>query len=177
MPFTRSRTLTCVVALTVVGFSQHSPANPVTCSEKYNQYVQAQVTWQQESAARAVQLLPEHTDRIHLYRDVQLTAIERRKLAVDISLENFPDRVETWGSINRWIELSPEFEAELAKLSPEFEQLTKKYQQQIAHPASENDAAFSQTFRRTVTADADFMQLMDDFNVKSRELNTLACQK
>ncbi|MFY0678215.1 MAG: hypothetical protein JXR18_13105 [Neptuniibacter sp.] len=177
MPFKRSRTLTSVVALSVIGFSQNSLANPVTCSEKYNQYVQAQVTWQQESAARAVQLLPEHTDRIHQYRDVQLTAIERRKLAVDITLDKYPDRVATWGSINRWVELSPEFEAELAQLSPEFQQLTEKYQQQISQPASENDADFSQTFRRTVTADAEFMQLMDDFNVKSRELNNLACQK
>ncbi|MGH1460783.1 MAG: hypothetical protein ACRBB6_01985 [Neptuniibacter sp.] len=177
MPVISSRTLTSVVTLTILGCSQNSLGNPVTCTEKYTQYAQAQITWQKESAARAIQLLPDHTDRIQQYRDVQLTAIKRRKLAVHIALESYPDRAATWGSINQWIELSPEFETELALKSPDFKKLTEQHHEQTSKPASEGDNEFSLTFRKTVLSDPEFMQLMDDFNQNSRELNSLPCEK
>ena len=177
MPVSKLQTLSVTFALTTSGLTNMAFADEVGCNEKYNLYVEAQTNWQNSSAARAGELLPEHKERINQYRDVQLTMIERRKLAVELALKNYPDQVATWGSINRWIELSPEFETKLSNLSPEFQKLTEQYQALISKPASASDDEFSATFRRTAISDPEFMQLMDDFNLKSREINSLSCKK
>jgi hypothetical protein len=177
MPVSKLHTLIAASALITSGLTNMAFADEVRCAEKYNLYAEAQTNWQNNSAARAVELLPEHAERINEYRDVQLTMIKRRKLAVHLALENYPDQVESWGSINRWIELSPELETKLSDLSPEFQKLTEKYQQLISKPASTSDDEFSATFRKTAISDPEFMQLMDDFNLKSREINSLSCKK
>lgn len=177
MPVSKRHTLIAASVLITSGLTNMAFADEVGCAEKYNLYAEAQTNWQNNSAARAIELLPEHAERINEYRDVQLTMIERRKLAVHLALRNYPDQVESWGSINRWIDLSPEFETKLSELSPEFQQITRKYQELISKPASASDNDFSVTFRKTAIADPEFMQLMDDFNLKSREINSLACKK
>lgn len=177
MPVSKFQTLIAASTLMTCGLSNTVFADSIDCTEKYNLYADAQTDWQNNSASRAGELLPEHKERINQYRDVQLIMIERRKLAVHLALEHSPDQVESWGSINRWIELSPEFETKLSELSPEFKQITEKYQTLISKPASATDDEFSATFRRTALADPEFMLLMDDFNLKSREINSLSCKK
>lgn len=169
--------LALILSLTITAIGQSSiiNASPLSCVEKYNLYTQAQIDWQNDSADVAIKLLPDHIERINQYKDVQLIAIERRKLAVSIAFDNFPEKVSHWGSINQWIDLSPELESELIQHSPEFEALTAEYQQLISKPAEGANNDFHQTFRKAVLSDPGFLKLMSDFDAKNREVNSLSC--
>jgi hypothetical protein len=163
------------LTITAIGQSSVINASPLSCVEKYNLYTQAQINWQNDSAEIAIKLLPDHIERINQYKTVQLIAIERRKLAVNIAFDHFPERVSHWGSINQWIDLSPELEAELIQHSPEFETLTAEYNQLISKPAEGANNDFHHTFRKAVLSDPNFLKLMSDFDGRSRELNSLSC--
>ena len=160
-------------------FSCLSPINAwastPTCAEKYEEYTTAQVTWQVESSKIAAELLPEHSKLIYQYRDIQLGAIERRSLAVQITLQNFPGDISTWGGVNQWLNLTPVLEEKLIQFSPEYAEISSKYNDLIAQPTTDNGPEFQKTFQRTVLADIKFMQLMKDFSIKSRELNSQGC--
>lgn len=170
--------LALILSVTITAMGQPSAINasPLSCVEKYNLYTQAQVDWQNNSAEVALKLLPDHIDRINQYKNVQLIAIERRKLAVGIAFDHFPEKISHWGSINQWIDLSPELETDLTQRSPEFEALTAKYQQLISKPAEGANDDFHQIFRKTVLSEPDFLKLMSDFDTRSRELNSLSCE-
>jgi len=177
MPKLKTHVLIAVAAIAASSLTQNSLADVLTCTEKYQQYAQAQTLWQNQSAHRAAQLLPDNAERIYQYRDTQLMGIARRKLAVEVALQNYPEQVASWGSINQWINLTPEFEAKLNRHSPEYQKLSAEYQEQTTQPVTDKDKDFPVIYRKTVLADAEFMQLMKDFNLKSRELNSLNCTK
>ena len=175
MSVQKLKTLIFLATFTTLGFNVNTQAASLSCVEKYNLYTRAQIDWQNDSADVAIKLLPDHIERINQYKNVQLIAIERRKLAVSIALNNFPEKVSHWGSINQWIDLSPELESELIQHSPEFEAVTAEYQQLISKPAEGANNDFHQTFRKAVLSDPDFLKLMSDFDARSRELNSLSC--
>lgn len=155
--------------------STNAWASTPTCAEKYKEYSTAQITWQVESSKIAADLLPEHSKLIYQYRDIQLGAIERRGLAVQIALQNFPDDISTLGGVNQWLNLTPALEEKLIQFSPEYAEISSKYNSLIAQPTADNGPEFQKTFQRTVLADAKFMQLMKDFSIKSRDLNSQRC--
>lgn len=152
-------------------------AETLSCTEKYDLYTQAQIKWQHDSTALGAKLLPEYAERLNQYRDIQLASIERHKHAVHTALKHFPDEVSTWGSINLWLELSPEQEEKLAKHSPEFKKASALYEELIAQPVKNDTEEFQFLFRKTALSSPEFMQLMDDFNTRSRDLNTTPCDK
>lgn len=154
-------------------------AEPISCTDKYDLYVDAQREWQTNSAARAEALLPAFSQRIQQYKTVQLSAIEHRSLAIKLTLQHFPDKVNTWGGLNNWVDLSPELLSQLGTIDPQLKKLKKaqeKAQTLASSHASEN-VNFQQVFRETVLADTTFRQLMQDFNTRSREINSSSCNK
>lgn len=175
MSVQKLKTLIFLATFITLGVNVNTQAASLSCVEKYNLYTQAQIDWQNDSADVAIKLLPDHIERINQYKNVQLIAIERRKLAVSIAFDHFPEKVSHWGSINQWIDLSPELESELIQHSPEFEALTTEYQQLISKPAEGANNDFHQTFRKAVLSDPGFLKLMSDFDAKNREVNSLSC--
>jgi len=154
-------------------------AEPINCADKYDLYTDAQRNWQINSAAQAEALLPQYSQRIQQYKTVQLAAIDHRSLAIKLTLQHFPDQANTWGGLNNWVDLSPEFLSKLGSLDPQLIQLKKEQQaaQELANSHASEDGDFQQIFRTTVLADATFRQLMQEFNTRSREINSLSCQK
>lgn len=174
------RNLSSLCLLWVAFAAPTVSADPLSCKGKYDRYAEAQTNWQNDSAEIAAKLLPAHKDRIYSYREAQLIAIERRQLAVHLALQHLPEQVSIQGSINQWLDYSPELEQKLSKLSPEFKALSEKYYE-LTSPPAEGDGDgdgdnFHITFRKTVLADEGFMALMHEFNNHSREINTLSCQ-
>lgn len=166
-----------LIYLMIIGASGSTLAEPHSCTDKFELYAAAQTTWQHDSAKRAVELLPEHAERINYYRDTQLLAIERRTLAVKLALKHTPEKVQTWGSINNWINLSPELEAELSQYDPNLTKLAKKHEKMTTQPEIEVDHNFHRTFQKAVLSDDAFRQLMDNFNLRSRNINSMNCNK
>ncbi|WP_415902576.1 hypothetical protein ACMXYR_01075 [Neptuniibacter sp. QD29_5] len=163
--------------LIIFSASGSALAGSTSCADKFELYAKAQTTWQHDSAKRAVQLLPEHAERINHYRDTQLLSIQRRTLAVKLALKHTPDKVQTWGSINNWIDLSPELEAELSQHDPKLTTLSKKHKKMTTQPEIEVDNNFHRTFQKTALSDETFRQLMDTFNLRSRDINSMSCEK
>lgn len=170
------KTITLGAAILTASTAPIAYSAPLNCVEKYSLYTQAQTNWQNDSAEVAIKLLPEHKGRINQYKEVQLAAIERRKLAIEIALSTFPEKISHWGSINQWIDLSPELETELELLSPDFKELSAHYHQLKSQPVEGDNNSFHQTFRKAVLSDPDFLKLMSNFDAKSREVNSLACE-
>ncbi|WP_415895517.1 hypothetical protein ACMXYQ_01160 [Neptuniibacter sp. PT34_22] len=161
----------------ILSASGSALAESTSCADKFELYAKAQTTWQHESTKRAVQLLPEHAERIKHYRDTQLLSIERRVLAVKLALKHTPDKVQTWGSINNWIDLSPELEAELAQYDPNLSTLSQMHKKMTTQPEIEVDNNFHRTFQKAALSDDAFRQLMDNFNLRSRDINSMSCEK
>ncbi|MCP4596119.1 hypothetical protein [Neptuniibacter sp.] len=172
-----ARIFNSLALCTTLAISSSVSAETLSCTEKYDLYTQAQISWQHDSSKLAAELLPEYVERLNQYRDIQLASIERHKHAVHTALKHFPEEVSTWGSINLWLELSPEQEEKLAKLSPEFKKASALYEELIAQPVKNDTKDFQFLFRKTALSSPEFMQLMEDFNTRSRELNTSPCDK
>ena len=170
--------ITFIGAANLMSFSAaHGADVSLTCTEKYAKYIDAQKAWQTRSAARAAELLPEYVERINQYRDIQLLAIERRQHAVEFLLKKAPDQIESWGSINQWLQLTPELEEKLLKESTHFKYASERYNQKTAEPVASAADDFSTTFRKAALADSTFLELMENFNTRSREINALGCSK
>ncbi|WP_415899832.1 hypothetical protein [Neptuniibacter sp. QD48_11] len=163
--------------LMILSTSGGALAESTSCIEKFELYAKAQTTWQHASTKRALELLPEHAERINHYRDTQLLSIERRVLAVKLALKHTPDKVQTWGSINNWIDLSPELEAELAQYDSNLITLSQMHKKMTTQPEIEVDHNFHRTFQKAALSDETFRQLMDNFNIRSRDINSMSCVK
>ncbi|MFT6351276.1 MAG: hypothetical protein ACJAZ4_001938 [Neptuniibacter pectenicola] len=172
-PYLKHRIFAFMLAITTTPIAF---ADSISCIEKYARFTDAQIRWQNDSATIATQLLPKHEKRITFYRDTQLIAIERRRLAVTFVMEHFPEKLSTWGSLNQWLDLTPALEKQLSDISPRFRDLSNQYREKISQPTPDATDTFQQTYRKTVLADRDFTQLMQTFNLASREINSLHCE-
>lgn len=152
-------------------------ASSQSCIKKYAAYTEVQEAWQNESTALVVNVLPQHSELANYYRGVQLAAINRRNLAVQLALQHFPNNVNTDSKLNQWIDYSPELEATLSKKSSSFKLAVQKYQKIKNKPQSENGDQFRKAFREIVTQSKEFQDLLSAFNSKVKELNTVKCTK
>jgi hypothetical protein len=148
-----------------------------SCMNIYSEYADAQVLWQNQSAALVVETLPQHKVLVDYYRDVQIAAIRRRGLAVQLALQHFADKINTEAGLNQWIDYSPELEAALSKKSPGFKLAVKKYEEMKNRHPGESGDQFRKAFRDTVTQTKEFQNLMSAFNQKVSELNAVRCKK
>lgn len=152
-------------------------ADEQSCMSKYSAYSDAQVLWQSESTALVVETLPQHKKLANHYRDVQVAAIKRRRLAVQLTLQHFTDKINTDAKLNQWIDYSPELEAALSEKSSDFKIAVEAYENiKNMHP-SENGDQFRKAFRDTVTQTKEFQNLLSAFNEKVKELNAFKCKK
>ncbi|WP_434339271.1 hypothetical protein [Motilimonas cestriensis] len=147
-----------------------------SCMSKYSAYADAQLLWQNESTALIVETIPKHRSLANYYRDVQIAAIERRRLAVKLTLQHYTDKINTDAKLNNWINYSPELETELSEKSSDFKAAVDAYEKiKNIHP-SENGDEFRKAFRGIVNHTKEFQFLLSEFNKKVKGLNDLKCK-
>jgi hypothetical protein len=157
--------------------SANTIAASQSCMEKYGSYVDAKVLWQNESTALIVRQLPQHAELANYYRDIQLSSINLMNLAVKLSLQQFPDEIDTNAKLNQWMDFSPELEAKLSKKSTDYALALKNHKGlNNAHP-NINDEEFREAFRGTVAQSNEFQNLLSDFNFKVTQIESTKCTK
>lgn len=161
----------------LTAISVNTFAGNQSCMQKYTLYVDATISWQNQSTALIINTLPQYMDLANYYREVQLSAIKLRKLAVKLALKNFPDEINTDSKLNQWIDLSPDLEAKLSKNSTEYLLGLQKYNDLKNRPPNENGDQFRTAFKETLTQGQEFQALLSEFKSKVAKIEAIKCTK
>ena len=164
-----------VLFIFFIMFRVNAFAGEQSCIEKYSDYIKAKVEWQNNSTDLVVKLLPEHFEFAHMQRDVQLLAIKRRGMAVQLVFKYFSDEISVESKLNQWVSLTPNLVEKLSKKSIEFQKLTAQYQQAKSTPLPGKGDAFRQAFRAEVVPSTEFDSLLKGFNKKVAEIDAQEC--
>jgi hypothetical protein len=160
--------------LSAISFSS-SASNNNCLIDKYEKYSIEQTHFQNTMAKSILKEKPEFKEITELLLDDQLTAINKNKLALKISLENFPNKVFSDNEMHTWMKLDTQFENKLAELDNNYKNLLDKSRLLKDRPSHKDSYSLQKEMRKLLKESEEFKNILIDFAAKVKVINNLTC--
>jgi|GEM_PF-1717524 len=169
------RYLFCALMLSLSS-SAYSSSEQQCLLDKYRQYSEVRSQWQYDSTVFIVERAPQFQLVAELYRDHQLTLIQKSQQAVTLLLNGDSAVLAPEQNVQRWLSLTDEDELALVASSEAYKALFEQAAAQRAR-ASHPDGDSLRLFLRTeVMPKPEFLALMKGFRSEIDRVNGIDCR-
>lgn len=166
--------ISSTLILSTISFTSLA-ANNECLIDKYEQYSIEQTHFQKTMAKSILKEKPEFKEITELLLNDQLIAINKNKLALKISLENYPDKVFSDNEMHTWMRIDKEFEDKLASIDSDYKALSDKFNIIKDRPAHKDTYSLQKEMRKLFKESDEFKNVLIDFAAKVKAINNITC--